>query len=391
MTEHKTMLSKSLLFTLAVASGLAVANIYYNQPLLADISSSFEVPTDRAGYVATFTQVGYALGLLLFVPLGDIRERRKLVSQLLLCVSVSLLGAAVSPTIEWLYIASFVVGLTTVVPQILIPFSAQLAEPEQRGRVIGTVTSGLLFGILLARTVSGLIGGSWGWRWMFGLAAVMMLILYIVLRIQLPVRNPDLSSNYFDLLRSLFTLLRKHIVLREAALIGALNFAAFSCFWTSLVFFLGGSPYNYPSQVAGLFGLFGVAGALVVPWIGRITDRLQPEIVIGAMIIVLAVSFALFFLYGTIFIVLVLGIILMDIGVQGAQISNQARIYALDEGARSRLNTVLMVSTFIGGAFGSSLGSYMWSVGQWSAASLTGLCLTLLSFVVWGIVRLRTR
>ncbi|MGW9623474.1 MFS transporter [Paenibacillus terrae] len=156
-------------------------------------------------------------------------------------------------------------------------------------------------------------------------------------------------------------------------------------------FFLEGSPYNYSSQVAGLFGLFGVAGALVVPWIDRITDRFQPKVIIGAMIIVLAVSFALFFLYGTIFIVLVLGIILMDIGVQGAQISNQARIYALDEGARSRLNTVLMVSTFIGGAFGSSLGSYMWSVGQWPAVSLTGLCLTLLSFVVWGIVRLRNR
>ncbi|PWW38862.1 MULTISPECIES: MFS transporter [Paenibacillus] len=383
-------LSKPLLLTMAIASGLAVANIYYNQPLLADIAGTFGITEYQAGYVSTFTQTGYAMGLLLFVPLGDVQNRRNLITVLLLCVTLALIGMAISPTIIWLYLASLMVGLTTVVPQILIPFSAQLAKSEQRGKVIGTVTSGLLFGILLARTVSGLIGGSIGWRWMYVIAAILMFTLLTVLRIELPDDKQQHSPPYSQLLKSLWTLLRKHRLLREAISIGALNFAAFSLFWTSLVFLLEGYPYHYSSQIAGLFGLVGVVGALGVPWIGRLVDRFMPSQVIGIMILILLLSFALFVWNGSV-LILILGIILMDLGVQGAQVMNQTRIYSLDEGAKSRLNTVLMVSTFLGGACGSTLSSYLWSIGQWTYVSVAGCCLVLASFIVWGISYLKNK
>lgn len=383
------VLRQSLLWIMAIASGLAVANLYYNQPLLADMATSFGISRDQAGYISTFTQIGYALGMLLFVPLGDIRERRKLISTLLILVTISLLGAAASTHIVWMYIASFAIGLTTVVPQILVPFSAQLATPEQRGKVIGTVMSGLLFGILLARTISGLIGGTWGWRWMYGIAAVMMFVLFLVLRRKLPHVEPLMKSTYSELLVSIGGLIRQYAVLREGALIGALNFASFSVFWTSLSFYLEGEPYHYSSQIAGLFGLVGVVGALGAPIVGRIADRIQPKWIIGAMIVVTLISFAFFGWLGGTLIGLMIGIVLLDLGVQGAQVSNQARIYALNDSARSRLNTVLMVSTFVGGAIGSSVSSYMWKIGGWSAVSLSGGVFMLLSLLVWSIARWR--
>lgn len=383
------VLRQSLLWIMAIASGLAVANLYYNQPLLADMATSFGISRDRAGYISTFTQIGYALGMLLFVPLGDIRERRKLISTLLILVTISLLAAAVSTHIVWMYIASFAIGLTTVVPQILVPFSAQLATPEQRGKVIGTVMSGLLFGILLARTISGLIGGTWGWRWMYGIAAILMFVLFLVLRRKLPHVEPLMKSTYRELVVSMGGLIRQYAVLREGALIGALNFASFSVFWTSLSFYLEGEPYHYSSQIAGLFGLVGVVGALGAPVVGRIADRIQPKWIIGCMITITLISFAFFGWWGGSLIGLMIGIVLLDLGVQGAQVSNQARIYALNDSARSRLNTVLMVSTFLGGAIGSSVSSYMWKIGGWSAVSLSGGVFMLLSLLIWSIARWR--
>ncbi|MEW4371693.1 MFS transporter [Paenibacillus kandeliae] len=386
MTQSKTLTS-SLIWTMAIAAGAAVANLYYNQPLLADMARSFGVSRDAAGYISTFTQIGYAVGMLLFVPLGDIRERRGLISILLGIVTLSLLGAAAAQSIEWMYAASLMIGLTTVVPQILVPFSAQLASPEQRGKVIGMVMSGLLFGILLARTVSGLIGGTWGWRWMYVLAAVFMFVLLIVLRSRLPRVEPELQSSYRELMLSITGLIRKYATLREGALIGALNFGAFSVFWTSLSFYLEGAPYHYDSRIAGLFGLFGVAGALGAPWVGRMADRIAPHWIIGGMLGITLLSWLLFGFTGMWMIGLIVGILLLDLGVQGAQISNQTRIYALEAAARSRLNTVLMVSTFIGGAVGSSVGSYMWEHGGWSAVSLSGGVMIVLSLLVWAIGR----
>lgn len=380
-------LSRGLLLLLATTSGLAVANLYYNQPLLADIGRTFGVSSNAAGYVSMFTQIGYALGMLLFVPLGDIRERRTLISALLIAVSLSLVGFATSQSLLWMYIASFAVGITTVVPQIIVPFSAQLAVPAERGKVIGTVMSGLLFGILLARTVSGIVGDLFGWRAMYWIAAVVMLLLSVVLYRLLPETRPETSATYSELLQSIGHLVRKYSTLREASLIGACMFAAFSVFWTSLAFFLEGAPYHYSSSVAGLFGLIGVAGAAGAPMIGRMADKIAPQRIIGLLILLTLLSYGLFGLSGVSIWSLIAGVIVLDLGVQGTQVGNQARIYALEPAARSRINTVFMVSTFAGGALGSSLGSYAWQHWGWSGVCWTGGLLVTAAFVVWAVHR----
>ncbi|MBW4080559.1 MFS transporter [Paenibacillus sp. S150] len=387
--SSKSGIPRGLILLLATTSGLAVANLYYNQPLLADIGRSFGVSSNAVGYVSMFTQIGYALGMLLFVPLGDIRERRTLISVLLVAVALSLVGFAASQSLPWMYIASFAVGITTVVPQIIVPFSAQLALPEERGKVIGTVMSGLLFGILLARTVSGVIGDLWGWRAMYWIAAVLMLLLSFMLYRLLPETKPETSASYTDLLKSMGVLVRKYSTLREASLIGACMFGAFSVFWTSLAFFLEGPPYGYSSAIAGLFGLIGVAGAAGAPVIGRLADRIAPKRIIGLLILLTLISYGLFGLSGLSIWALIAGVIVLDLGVQGTQVSNQARIYALEPAARSRINTVFMVSSFAGGAAGSTLGSYAWEHWGWSGVCWTGGSLAAAALTIWGIYRVR--
>ncbi|MBW7461112.1 MFS transporter, partial [Paenibacillus sepulcri] len=224
-------------------------------------------------------------------------------------------------SLTWIYIASLAVGITTVVPQILIPLSAQMASPQERGKVIGTVMSGLLLGILLARTVAGLIGGAWGWRTMYAIAAALMLGLLIVLRAKLPRSQPGMTASYTELIKSIGGLIRQFSTLREAALIGAAMFGGFSVFWTSLAFFLEGGTYGYSSQVAGLFGLVGVVGASGAPVVGRLSDRFQPKVLAGLLIAVTFVSYLFFGFAGTSLWGLIVGIILLDLGVQGTQIS----------------------------------------------------------------------
>lgn len=380
--------SRGLILLLAATSGLAVANLYYNQPLLAEIGRTFGASSNEVGYVSMFTQIGYALGMLLFVPLGDIRERRTLISLLLIAVALSLVGFAVSPSLLWMYIASFAVGITTVVPQIIVPFSAQLARPEERGKVIGTVMSGLLFGILLARTVSGIVGDFFGWRAMYWIAAALMLLLSVILYRLLPLTKPETSASYKELLGSMVHLVRKYSTLREASLIGACMFGSFSVFWTSLAFYLEGPPYHYSSAIAGLFGLIGVAGAAGAPVVGRLADKVAPIRIIGLLILLTLLSFGLFGLSGLTIWSLVAGVIVLDLGVQGTQVSNQARIYALEPAARSRINTVFMVSTFAGGAIGSTLGSYAWQHWGWSGVCWSGGILVTAALAIWAVHRI---
>lgn len=380
-------LSKGLILILAVTSGLAVANLYYNQPLLADIARTFHASSKAVGYVSMLTQIGYALGMLLFVPLGDIRERRIMISALLIAVAVSLVGFATAGNLLWMYAASFAIGITTVVPQIIVPLAAQLAPPEERGKVIGTVMSGLLFGILLARTVSGLIGDILGWRAMYWIAAGIMLLLSAVLYRLLPETKPEVTSTYTELLASMGRLVRKYATLREASLIGACMFGGFSVFWTSLVFYLEGPPYHYSSSIAGLFGLIGVAGAAGAPFVGRLADRIAPWKIIGILIVLTLLSYGLFGLSSLSLWSLIVGVIILDLGVQGTQVSNQARIYALEPAARSRINTVFMVSTFAGGAGGSTMGSYAWQSWGWSGVCWSGGGLIAAALLIWTVHR----
>ncbi|AHV97366.1 MFS transporter [Paenibacillus sabinae] len=389
--RHRRGLSSGLILMLAITSGLGVANLYYNQPLLADIGRAFNASPGEVGYVSMFTQIGYALGMLLFVPLGDIREKRKLISLLLICVALSLVSFAESRSLGWMYFASFAIGFTTVTPQIIVPLAAQLAQPEERGRVIGTVMSGLLFGILLARTVSGIVGDLFGWRSMYWIAAACMLLLSLLMYRQLPATKPQVSASYGALLRSMLQLARKYATLREASLIGACMFGSFSVFWTSLTFFLEGPPYHYTSSIAGLFGLVGVAGAAGAPIVGRLADKVPPYRIIGALILLTLLSFVLFGLTGFSIAFLIAGVVILDLGIQGTQVSNQARIYALEPAARSRINTVFMVSTFAGGSIGSTLGSFAWHTRGWIGVCLAGGGLVFAAFAVWSAHRMTGR
>ena len=376
-------IERRLVWVLAIASALSVANLYYIQPLLGDIARGFGVSDGAVGVVATLTQLGYALGLLLIVPLGDFFNRRGLITLALLGVTVSLLATAFAPSLLFLTIASLFMGATTVVPQVIVPFADSLAHPHERGRVVGTVMSGLLIGVLLARTVSGFVGAQFGWRAMYVIAAVLMVGLAIVLRFMLPNEQPRPHVSYPALLRSLWELLRTEPVVRETGVFGGLIFGAFSVFWVTLVFFLGTPPYHYGSEVAGLFGLVGVVGATAASVVGALADRMNPRIITGVMIAVTLLAFIAFWLTGYWLWGLIIGVILLDLGAQGTHISNQTRIYALNAGARSRLNTVYMVFYFIGGSLGSILGSYGWSIARWNGVCFVGVILVALAIGIY--------
>ena len=362
-------LTRPLLWLFTIATGVAVANLCYNQPLLPLIAHTFGITGAQAGIVATLTQVGYAVGLLFLVPLGDMVERRRLVLATLVAVTGALAVVAAAPAFPVLCVASFAVGVTTIAPQLIVPLAAGMAGAEARGRVVGQVMAGLLVGALGGRVVAGFVGEVAGWRAMFALAAGVMLVLAAVLARLLPPSLPTATMGYPALLRSLWPLVREHPVVRDAALLGALFFAGFSAFWTTLAFWLNTPPLDYGSNVAGLFGLLGIAGALTAPLAGRLSDRVSPRNAIAVAAGVNALAWGIMYLGGTSLVGLAVGVVLLDAGTQAAQVSNQARVYSLPSHAHSRLNTIYMVSYFTGGAVGSVLGAAAWEAAGW-----TGVC-----------------
>ncbi|MCR5887190.1 MFS transporter [Hymenobacter sp. J193] len=362
---------------MSVTCGLVVANIYYNQPLLAEIARDFRLSESQASLVATITQVGYTLGLLFVVPLGDKRERKSLILALLLCAAVWMAGAAFAPTFLLLAGASLLIGLFSAVPQLLIPMAASLASEEERGRVVGRIMSGLLIGVLLSRTISGYVGAHFGWRTMFWVGAAVMVLITAVLARMLPRNQPHFPGSYGSLLRSLGTLIRDLPVLRRSALVGLCLFAGFSAFWTTLVFFLESPAYRYGSEVAGLFGLIGASGAFAASFAGKSADRKGPDYALNLGVLLFMSAYVVLAFGGQYLLVLVLGVLVLDVGQQMAHISNQARIFSLLPEARSRLNTVYMTACFIGASLGSLLGGQAWALFHW-----WGVCGLGLSFVV---------
>jgi predicted MFS family arabinose efflux permease len=369
---------------MAISVGVIVANIYYAQPLLADIARTFRLSVTQAGAVAMLSQGGSALGMFLFVPLGDVRERRSLISILLLGATLSLVLVAIAINALWLMVASVTLGATSAVVHVFLPFAAHLAPPDRRGRVVGTVMSGLLIGILLARTFSGFLGARFGWRAVYAIAAGMMLLLLIFVQFLVPRSEPTVRLSYAGLLRSIAHLFREHQALRESALLGALFFCAFSAFWTTLIFLLETPPYHYGSQVAGLFGLVGMAGALAAPLVGRFADRRGPRPAIGIALVLVFLSYLILIAFGKSLVGLIVGVVLLDFAVQSGHVSNQTRIYGLAQEARSRLNTVYMVCYFAGGAVGSVLGAWSWRVAGWSGVCCLGLAVMAFGLLVFS-------
>lgn len=381
--------SRRLVLVLTIACAVSVANLYYNQPLLAQMARSFGVTEADAGAIPTLTQVGYAIGLCLIVPLGDMVERRRLILVLLALVSMALAGAALAPTLPFLAIASTAIGITTVVPQVLLPFAAQIAPAAQRGRTLGTIMGGLLFGILLSRTVGGFIGAALGWRAMFWTAAGLMIALMGIVRLLFPVSRPPHQMTYSGLLRSVVQLAREQPLLRESALLGALLFGAFSAFWATLAYQLASPAFRLGAGEAGLFGLVGAVGAAAAPVVGRLADSRSLRFLVGAGAAITLASYAVFFLGGQHLWGLVIGVILLDLGVQAAQVANQTRVYSLVPTASSRLNTFYMTSYFIGGSLGSLLGTVGWAHGGWPGVCIAGALLSAAAIGVNAISSLR--
>jgi len=343
----------------------------------------FHVSPAAASGISTATQLGYALGLLLLVPLGDSIERRRLIVVTTSVIVVALLLVAFSPNLILLIASSFLLGAATIVPQILVPFAAQLAPPDARGRVVGTVMSGLLIGVILSRTVSGYASAWIGWRTTYIAAAVAMAMLAVILRAALPVEPPEQQLRYRDLLRSLGRIIRTQPVLRRHAIIGACGFGAFTIFWTSLPFHLARLSPNYGTQTVGAFGLVGVAGALIAPIAGRIADRYGPRIMNGSALALMIAAYAFMASSGASLIALAAGVVLLDAGVQASNVTNQSQIFALDPTLRNRINAVYMGAFFVGGAIGSAVAGLAWQHGGW-----TGVCAAGAAFAGAGLISL---
>lgn len=367
---------------MTIATGMVVANIYYNQPLLADISRDFKVSEAQCGMLAMLTQSGYAAGMLFTVPLGDMLERKRLIMFEFFMTIVALLLAAWSPSIHVLMFASFLIGAFSIIPQLIVPMAAHLSDPGQRGKTIGFVMSGLLIGILLSRTVSGYIGAHLGWRAMFLIAAGLMTILWIALYFLLPEVHPEYSGSYKELMKSLVDLIKEEPLLRISAIRGALCYACFSGFLTTLVFLLKEPPYHSGSEVAGAFGLVGAFGALAASQMGRLSDKGNGQRLTAYSILLVIISYIVFGFSASNMVLLVAGVILMDMGVQATHIANQAAIFSLRPEARNRLNTVYMVTYFIGGAAGTFLASQAWHVYKWNGVVMMGIILSVLSLII---------
>ena len=365
-------LDNALVWLMALTCGLVVANIYYNQPLLAAIGHTFGISDSRASLLATATQVGYTLGMLLVVPLGDKLERKQLMIWMLGGAAICLGAAAAAPTFGLLAAASVLIGICSAVPQLLLPMAAHLAPEADRGRIVGRIMSGLLIGILLSRTVSGYVGAHLGWRMVFEGAAGIMVALAALLAWRLPRDQPSFQGTYASLMQSLLTLTRELPALRRSALVGASVFAAFSVFWTTLVFYLESPAYHYGSDVAGFFGLIGAMGALAAPLAGRLADTRGPRYAITAGLVLALGAYLVLGLGGGYLAGLVLGVILLDVGVQSAHISNQTLVFSLRPEARSRLNTVYMTGYFTGGSIGSVVGGLAWMHFGWLGVCAVG-------------------
>jgi predicted MFS family arabinose efflux permease len=387
MTKTSSAASRAPLPFLGLACAVGVSTMYYNQPLLLEMGHTYGATAGRTGFVAVATQVGYAMGLLFFVPLGDLLERRALMMRMFAAVAVALVLVALASSLSWLIAGSVLIGLFASVTHVVLPIAPDLVSDEQRGRAIGIVMTGLLLGILLARTFAGWVSHVTGWRSVFLIAAIMNAAFVPLLWRVMPKLPPKQNLRYRDAMKSLWTLYRTQPLLRESSELGALVFASFSCFWTTLAFMLY-SHYGLGAGIAGTFGVVGAAGAMVAPIAGRLSDRHGSRWVVLVGISLLAVSYLL--LWGEEcaristalhMVALVVGVVVLDMGAQMTQVANQTRIFGLDASARSRLNTVYMTVYFSGAAVGSALATVAWVRWQWNGVSILALGLIGLAFL----------
>lgn len=376
-------MDRALVVLLAVATGLSIASNYYAQPLLAQLRSDLHLPGSTAGLIVTVSQLGYAAALILVVPLGDLLERRRLIVVLSVGTAVALMGFALSRSAVELMIAAALVGLFSVGAQLIVPFAASLASDNERGKVVGTIMSGLLLGVLVARTAAGYLSELGGWPTVYWVAAGLMLVSAIALRLRLPRYHVEAGLSYPKLLASTIALIRDEPVLRVRMLYGLLSFGAFSVLWTSIAFLLAAPPYNYGPGTIGLFGLIGAAGALAAQAAGRLADAGHVRLTTGVASVLLCVAWWPVSVGRHSLLALIIGVIVLDLAVQGMHISNQSQIYALRPQARARINSAYMTAYFAGGAAGSALSTIVYAHAGWSGVSLLGVAFGSISAILW--------
>lgn len=376
-------LSPALTLLMSAATGLAVASNYYAQPLLDAIAQAFSLSVNQAGFIVTAAQLGYACGLMFLVPLGDRFERRGLIVGMTLLAAGGMLITASAPSL-WLMVAgTAITGLFSVVAQILVPLAATLASPESRGKVVGTIMSGLLLGILLARTLAGALASLGDWRTVYWVASLLMTGMALLMWRALPRYHPSTNLNYPQLLISIFQLFGSSRPLRTRAILGALSFSNFSIMWTSMAFLLSAPPYHYSEGVIGLFGLAGAAGALSASRAGRLVDQGKAKLSTTAGFLLLALSWLPIAAGVSAIVPLLIGIVALDMAVQGLHVTNQSAIYRMLPDARNRLTAGYMTSYFIGGALGSLVSAYAYQHFGWLGVSGAGGALSLLALLVW--------
>ena len=386
--NEKTTLTSSLILLLSITCGVVVANMYYIQPIGTKVAASLSVSTSAIGILTMLTQLGYALGLLFLVPLGDVVDRPKLIIRMAALSAISLLAAFFAPSFTLFACASFLIGLLSIVPQIIIPYGAVLAGPKARGKVMGTLLSGLLVGILLSRTVSGIVASLFSWRMIYLFALVLVAILTGLLYWKMPRTQIKTTSSvsYLDSLKSLPYLVKTQRLLREASISGFFMFGTFSIFWSTLIFYISRPVYHWGTFEAGILAIFGLSGAVAAPIVGRLSDSYSERKIVGMGLAMQTLSFVALLVAGSHLVVLLVAIILLDVGNQFGQVANQTRVQGLGEAASNRNNTVFMFMYFIGGATGSLLGTTMWQQFGWLGVTLTGLAFQLCAYICQYII-----
>lgn len=370
-----------MLWTLAIVAGVSVANLYYNQPLLNLIRNDLHATEFQANLIAMITQVGYAIGLFFIVPLGDLYHRKRIILTNFTLLTISLLAIATAGHIYQVWAASLVTGICSMIPQIFVPIASQFSRPERKGRNVGIVISGLLTGILASRVISGWVGELWGWRTMYFIAAGLMGVCALAILRIMPDVRPTFQGKYRQLMHSLLDLVRDYPALRSYALRSGLAFGSFLAMWSCLAFKMGGAPFYAGSDVVGYLGLCGIAGALTASFVGQWVKKVGVRRFnfIGGALILLA--WAAMYCWSHSYVGIVAGVLLIDIGMQCIQLSNQTSVFELCPQASNRINTIFMTTYFVGGSLGTLLAGYCWDALGWTGVTLAGIALILGSLV----------
>ena len=385
MNDNEIVMTKFLAILFAICSGLAIGNLYWAQPLLVQIMDGFGLPAANGGLLVTATQIGYAMGILFILPLGDFVRRKRMIALVMVLSVLALVSCAISPSFIILSLSLFSMGIVTISGQIILPLAGDLSREDERGHIVGIVSSGITTGILFSRFASGIIAGFWGWRSVYVIAAALNLVMVLVMIYVLPeIPAKNKFKSYGKLLASVFTTFKNHGSLPNILLHSGLIFGLiFNIFWTSLTFLLSAEPFNYNTFQIGLVSLAGLAAAVFGVGIGKLQDKGLSIPALGAFIVVCLVSMVCGFAFSDSIVAIVIVAAVLSVAVQGVSVLTQTRLFNLSQGERSRLNTVFVVNNFIFGAVGSALASLLWSLGGWSYVMMAASAVSVAALIVW--------